>query len=732
MLCIPSLFYLAFVRLKGRILKKNLGFGGQQGAILEKGTLVEVKLHGDRRLVVIDRPEGKKHFQAIDEYGNTHTIHPREINYTIKVSGEITSFTHTKIPTFLSKVDRFLDPSSLEVAWEILIEDNQPTSPHELANLLFSEISMVTAYASYCLLTNDKIYFKQKGELYEPRSSSQVTELKHQAEAAAQRARLLEEFQQKLNTKLAGGAVEWTASDRSRLDCLERYALYGDEASDKAAAQDLLSFGKRSKNEQAAFQMLVDLGIWNEHENLNLLRSQVPLHFANEVVIAAQNCLTAPIPDKMLDLRRDLTHLHVYTIDDITTTEIDDGLSIETLADGRKRIWIHIADPTRWLEPDSPLDKDARKRGTSVYLPTGVIPMFPIELAAGPMSLIENKVCHAMSFAVDLDEVGAVSHYEIMASLVKPNYRLTYEDVEEMLQLGVEDDLDRLADFARLRKKWRVDQGAIEIHLPDTSVKVDSKNGDRLGDRLTLELMEDVFSRQLVAEMMILAGEIAAKFAQTNNIPIPYRYQEPPELPPLDTLMQLPSGPVREFAICRCMTKGSLGLYASRHAGLGLDVYAQVTSPIRRYSDLLAHWQIKAFLREEPLPFTAEMLTAILQAIDPAIWDANQVEKQSVRYWSLEYLRRNKDVVWEALMLDWLRENEKLALILIEDLGLKLPMRINRQIQVGDNLRIKTSEVDPRKDIIYFQEAQQFQSQLEIEMERESDRLESEYATTMP
>jgi exoribonuclease II len=686
---------------------------------LEKGTLVEVKLHGDRRLVVIDRPEGKKHFQAIDENGNTHTIHPREINYIIKVSDAITNFTHLQIPSFLQKTEKFLDPSSLEVAWEILIEDSQATSPNDLANLLFSELSAVTSYASYFLLSNDKIYFKQKGDLYEPRSLAQVSELKHQAEAAAQRAKLIEEFQQKISDKLSGGDVAWTTSDRSRLDCLERYALHGDEASDKAAAQELLSFAKRSKNDQAAFQMLVDLGIWGEHENLNLLRSQIPIRFANELIVAAQECFTAPIPDNMGELRRDLTHLHVYTIDDISTTEIDDGLSIETLADGCKRIWVHIADPTRWLDPESALDRDARKRGTSVYLPTGVIPMFPMDLATGPMSLIESKVCHAMSFAVDLDAVGAIANYEIMASLVKPNYRLTYEDVEEMLQLGVEDDLERLADYARLRKKWRGEQGAIEIHLPDTSVKVDSKDGDRL----SLELIEDTFSRQLVAEMMILAGEVAAKFAQTNNIPIPYRYQEQPELPPLDTLMQLPSGPVREFAICRCMTKGSLGLYASRHAGLGLDAYAQVTSPIRRYSDLLAHWQIKAFLREEPLPFTAEMLTAILQAIDPAIWDANQVEKQSVRYWSLEYLRRNKDVVWEALMLDWLRENEKLALVLIEDLGLKLPMRITRQIQVGDNLRIKTGEVDPRKDIIYFLEAQQSTSVLEMEMERDSDRL---------
>lgn len=328
---------------------------------MEKGTLVEVKLHGDRRLAVIDRPEGKKHFQAIDENGNNHTIHPREINYTIKVTGENSSFTFTQIPTFLKKVEAFLDPSSLEVAWEILSEDNQPTSPHELANLLFSEISTVTAYAAYYLLSSDKIYFKQKGDLYEPRPSSQVLELKHQAEATAQRAKLVEEFQQKLSAKLAGEAITWTASDRSRLDCLERYALHGDEASDRSAAHELLTFAKRSKSEQSAFQLLVDLGIWNEHENLNLLRSQVPLKFANEVIAAAQACFDNPIDDDMQHLRRDLTHLHIYTIDDISTTEIDDGLSIETLADGRKRIWIHIADPTRWLTPDSPLDRDAKK-----------------------------------------------------------------------------------------------------------------------------------------------------------------------------------------------------------------------------------------------------------------------------------------------------------------------------------------------------------------------------------
>jgi exoribonuclease II len=674
---------------------------------VEKGTLVEFRLHGDRRLAVVDRPEGKKHLQVIDENGTTHTVHPREIDYVIKGSpnAEPERFTVKQIPTFHQQVKPFLDPSSLEVAWEILVEDNQPVTPDQLAQLLFSQISAATTYAAHCLLSEDKLYFKQKGTNYEPRSTSQVAELKHQAAVAAARVNEAAAFLQRLKTKLEGTEVEWTSSDRHRLESLERYALNGEDSSDKSVAIDLLTTLQRSKHDIAAFQLLVDLGIWSVHENLHLRRSQIPTRFAADLLAKVQELMDSPIPDHIE--RLDLTHLHVYTIDDESTTEIDDGLSVETLESGKHRIWVHIADPTRWVQPNDVLDREARKRGTSVYLPTGVIPMFPTEFATGPMSLVQGQIRHAISFAVELDADGGVEKYDIHASMIKPNYRLTYEDVTEMLELGVESDLEALATYAHLRSDWRRSQGAINIDLPETNIKVDLNNPEKL----TLEILDDSFSRQLVAEMMILTGEVAAKFAQAHNIPIPYRYQEQPELPSEEEIMQLPPGPVREFAICRCMTKGEAGVYPDRHAGLGLDAYAQVTSPIRRYSDLLAHWQIKAHLSGEPLPFTADTLSELLQMIDPGVFEAIQIERQSTRYWSLEYLNRHRDTVWRALLLDWLRESERLGLVLFEDLGLKLPMRMTRTINVGENLNLKVVDVDPRKDIIQFQELQAAVSQ---------------------
>ncbi|MFN7715929.1 MAG: ribonuclease catalytic domain-containing protein [Pseudanabaenaceae cyanobacterium] len=669
---------------------------------LAKGTLVEVRIHGDRRLTVVERPEGKKHLQVIDENGVTHVVHPREINFVVKGRDEDDSrYTPRQLPNFQAQVQTFLDPSSLEVAWELLCGETSLVTPTQMAQLLFSDVGAVTTYAAYVLLSNDKLYFKQKGDGYEPRSSAQVADLKHQAEAVQKRQLEAQMFQQKLRDALDGQQVTWSNTDRPKIDSLERYALHGDEASDKALAQDLLVSLDRPKNDQGALQLLIDLQVWNAHENLALLRSQVPTRFPNDVIAVTNTCVENAIPDSVE--RVDLTHLHVYTIDDASTTEIDDGLSIENLPDGRKRIWVHIADPTRWLEPDSTLDKEARRRGTSVYLPTGVIPMFPMELAAGPMSLIQGKVCHALSFAIELDDQGAAIYCSIHPSYIKPSYRLTYEDAEEMLQLGVEADLDDLADFARLRMKWRVSQGAIQINLPEATIKVNPDDPEQL----TLEVLDELFSRQLVAEMMILTGEVAARFAKENNIPVPFRYQGTPELPPEELLQQLPPGPVREFAICRCMTKGEMGVYPARHAGLGLDAYTQVTSPIRRYGDLLAHWQFKAFVSGQPLPFTAEAINDLLRSVDPAVWEATQVERQTTRYWSLEYLRRHQSTVWDALFLDWLRESDRLGLVLLEDLGLKLPMRLNRAVPIGAQLYIKVADVDPRKDIIYFQEVHQ-------------------------
>ena len=664
---------------------------------MEKGRLVEFKHKGEPHLAVADRPEGKKNWVLVDQQGQSYTIHPRQVIY--EVSGS--TYEQSDIAGFVTEAEGYIDPDNLEIAWELLTELEESATPQSLSELLFSDQSPPLCYAAHRLLSEDKLYFKQKGDHYEPRPAAQIEELRLKTEREAANQEEKEGFFNRARAIFAGEAADWEKSDRPRLEIVERYALLGDESTQKAAAQEILTALEQDKSPEAAFKTLVNLGIWDEHENLALRRRQIPTQFPEEVEAAVVQVLDNPPSDE--SDRADLTHLKVYTVDDESTREIDDGLSCETLADGRQKLWIHIADPTRWLVPGDTLDAEARKRCTTVYLPTGTIPMFPFELAAGPMSLVQGETCCALSFGVLLSETGEVEEYSIQPSIIKPTYRLTYEDVDEMLELGIEaeQELIAIAAQAKTRLTWRKSQGAISIQLPESSIKVSD-------DEITIEMIEASVSRDMVAEMMILTGEVAARYGEANQLPLPYRGQPQPELPPEEELMQLEAGWVRDSAIRRCMTRSEMGITPMRHATLGLDRYSQATSPIRRYTDLISHFQIKAHLRGAELPFSESELSEAIAIAGNAAYDGVQVERQTKKYWAIEYLRRqdaeNPGQPWDVQMVRWLREHEKLGLIIFEDLGLEMVMRFDRNLSVGERLQVSASYADPREEMIRFKE----------------------------
>ncbi|MEL6930811.1 MAG: ribonuclease R family protein, partial [Cyanobacteria bacterium J06600_6] len=522
-------------------------------------------------------------------------------------------------------------------------------------------------------------------------------EIKHQLEVQAEKEREKAQFVAHLKQALEGEEIAWSESERLRLEAIEKVVLQSSNAS--KLAQETLKQAGRNADPQGAWQLLVDIGWWSKHENLFLRRSAYPTTFSKKVLDVVQPRLQSD-PDLADENRLDLTHLKVCTIDDESTTEIDDGLSVEYLADGTAKIWVHIADPTRIVNPGDELDLEARRRSTSLYLPTGMVPMFPSELATGPMSLVQGKVCSALSFGVILDETGGIQEYEIHPSLIKPTYRLTYDDVDEMLQLGVQNEPE-IADLAKssyLRRSWRKSQGAIQIKMPESVIKVKDN------EEVTIELIDSSPSRQLVAEMMIMTGEIGGRYGIENNLPLPYRGQPQPELPPEEELLQLPAGPTRFCAIRSCMPRSEMSMSAIRHASLGLDSYVQVTSPIRRYTDLLSHFQIKAHLRGEELPFAREELQEIVYSVSSSSYEATLVERQTNRYWSLEYLRRNAKSVWDVQVLRWLREDEDLGLILIEDLGMELPHRFDRPVTLGERMEMQVSHADPQRDEVRLRE----------------------------
>ena len=447
------------------------------------------------------RPEGKKNWVVIDAQGQSHTLHPRDMVY--EISGA--TFKPADIEAFLVEAEPYLDPSSLEVAWELLQEAEESTDPASLAMLLFSDQSPPLCYAAYRLLTEDKIYFKKKGDRFEPRPAAQVEDLLLQIQRETQRQQEWDSFVDKAKRALAGEDITWDKQDRPRLEIIERFALQGEESSQRTQAAEILSVFRTTCHSRGRIRYPSSHGVMaSPRKSGPEAQPNSPLVFRRDFLAMALQRLQSPPPDPD-ENRLDLTHLKVYTVDDASTQEIDDGLSVETREDGQERIWIHIADPTRWLIPGDDLDLEARRRCTTVYLPTGMIPMFPAELATQAMSLIQGKTCCALSFGVCLSDSGEIEDYTIRPSLIKPTYRLTYEDVDEMLELGVkaEPELHRLAHWAQMRVHWRSDQGAISINMPESSIKVVADDDD-----IIIEVFDDSPARQMVAEMMILAGEV--------------------------------------------------------------------------------------------------------------------------------------------------------------------------------------------------------------------------------
>ncbi|GAB6043135.1 ribonuclease catalytic domain-containing protein [Endothiovibrio diazotrophicus] len=662
---------------------------------MNEGSLIEFRLHGERRLGVAARPEGKKHWVVVDEAGRTTTVHPRQA--TFEVPGG--PYTVEGITAFRAEVEPLLDPASLELAWEFLGEAEEVVDVAGMAELLFSATTPAHCYAAHSLLFDDALYFKQKGEQFEPRPAAQVEELRHQQAVARQREEEAAAFLGKLRDASHGKAVTWVESDQGRLENLERYALQGKESPTAKAARELLAALGRKEEERDAFKLLVAIGRWSKHENLALRRSGHPRGFDPEVVALAAERAAAPPVDPDAGRRLDLTAHHVCTIDDHHTREIDDGLSIERLEEGGVRLWIHVADPSRLIELEEPLDQEARLRATTLYLPTGMLPMFPMELAGGPMSLVEGELCPALSFGVVLEEDGAVRDYRIAPSLIRPARKLTYEEVDAILAAGAaeEPELAEFAQWAERRGRWRAAQGGFNLNTPEASIKVED-------EAITIERLEESPARTLVAEMMILAGEVTARFGIDHGLPLPYRAQPEPRINE-DELVGIDDPLLRDYALRRFMPRTQTTVEPSPHAGLGLPAYVQATSPIRRYADLLTHFQLKAHLRGEPLPFDAKILEGLIMTSGETARAAMQVERQSKRYWALEYLKRHQEERLKARLVRWLRPDTGLGLILLEDLALEMPMVFKEPPPLGERLTVTVGHVDTWSDSIKFHPA---------------------------
>ncbi|KAJ1394413.1 Nucleic acid-binding, OB-fold [Sesbania bispinosa] len=639
---------------------------------LQKGLLLEFKKDSDRVLLAVaQRPDGKKNWMVSDQNGVTSSIKPQQVTYIVP---GIDNFDPADISDFIQKAQDNMDPSLLEFAWVELLEKNRSVTVEELAEIIFGSTEPLESYSSHLLLSKDEVYFtvletKGSRSIYGPRSSEQVEELVRRKLAKEAADKELQEF-----IKLLSSAKSMPSQDKptkkswmneekiwSRIESLEAYAI---------------DACKNDEQRKTAGMILKEMGL----------------------------AKTASSAANLLINRKNLTSLKVYAIDVDEADELDDALSATKLQDGRIKIWIHVADPTRYVQPGSIVDREAMRRGTSVFLPTATYSMFPENLAMGAMSLRQGELCNAVTVSVVLHDDGSIAECSVFNSVIKPTYMLTYESASELLHLNLEEEADLriLSEAANLRLNWRRRQGAVETATLETRIKVSNPEDPEPSINLYVENQADPAMR-LVSEMMILCGEAMATFGSQNEIPLPYRGQPQSDIN-LSEFAHLPEGPVRSFALVKVMRAAEIDFRKpARHGVLGLPGYVQFTSPIRRYLDLLAHYQVKAFLRGEPPPFSAGMLEGIAAAVNEKVRTVRKLCNSSLRYWILEYLRRQpKERRYRALVLRFLKD--RIAALLLVEVGFQASAWVSVGTQIGDEVMVKVEEAHPRDDIIFLKE----------------------------
>ncbi|OMO97207.1 Ribonuclease II/R [Corchorus olitorius] len=501
--------------------------------VLEKGLLLEFKKDSDRILLGVAQRPDGKK------------------NWMV--------YDQAEISNFLQKAQENLDPTLLEIAWVELLEKNKSVTAEELA-----ELAKEAAEKELQDFVQLLVSAKAKPSHDKPPKSSWMVD---------------EKIQYKIES-LVAYAIDDCRSDEQK----------------KTAGMILKAVGLM-KTTSSALNLLINIGYLPVHVNLDVLKLNIRTNHSDEILAAAESLLSESSDLDEMN-RKDLTDLKVYAIDVDEADELDDALSATKLQDGRIRVWIHVADPTRFVEPGSMIDREAMRRGTSVFLPTGTYPMFPEKLAMEGMSLQQGELCKAVSISVILHSDGSIAEYSVQNSIIKPTYMLTYESATELLHLNLEEEpeLKILSEAAALRLKWRRQQGAIDTSTLETRIKVVNPEDPEPTINLYVENQADPAMR-LVSEMMILCGEVIATFGSSNNLALPYRGQPQSNID-ISAFSHLPEGPVRSSAIVKIMRAAEIDFRKpTRHGILGLPGYVQFTSPIRRYLDLLAHYQS----REEAL-----------------------------------------------------------------------------------------------------------------------------------
>ena len=384
----------------------------------------------------------------------------------------------------------------------------------------------------------------------------------------------------------------------------------------------------------------------------------LPEEFPQKVLDFAEG-IEEEIPQKEYERRKDLRDIKMVTIDGEDAKDLDDAVSIEKLSNGRYKLGVHIADVTHYVREKNPLDKEALKRATSVYLIDRVIPMLPKKLSNGICSLNPNVDRLTLSCFMEIDKKGKVLAHEIDETVIKTNERMTYTDVTKILEGKADEELLKRYDYLIedfktmeelcliLREKRRK-RGAIDFEFEESKIIL-----NELGRPIDIKPYERAIANRIIEEFMLVCNETIAENMYWQNLPFVYRVHEEPddeklqrfkdfihnlgytikssqEIHPralqeiLEKVQGKPEETVVSTLLLRSMMQARYSPECAGHFGLAAQYYCHFTSPIRRYPDLQIHRIIKENLNGKINDKRRERLAVI---VDEAAKQSSEMER---------------------------------------------------------------------------------------------------------
>jgi ribonuclease R len=355
----------------------------------------------------------------------------------------------------------------------------------------------------------------------------------------------------------------------------------------------------------------------------------LPEYFPEKVQRFAEE-IPSEIPEKEYKRREDLRELRMITIDGADAKDLDDAVSIEKLKNGNYLLGVHIADVSFYVREKNPLDKEALKRGTSVYLIDRVIPMLPKELSNGICSLNPKVDRLALTCFMQINNEGKVVDSRIAETIIRTDERMTYSDVTSILRDKDEElikkydylieDFKTMEELCKILNGKRLKRGAIDFDFEECKIIL-----NEMGKPIDIKPYERAIANRIIEEFMLVCNETIAEYMYWSNTPFVYRIHEEPneeklqkfnefaynlgysvkfknEIHPkiLQSVVEKVRGQKEETVVntllLRSMMKAKYSPQSVGHFGLAAKYYCHFTSPIRRYPDLIIHRIIKEFI----------------------------------------------------------------------------------------------------------------------------------------